>query len=349
MNDSTTPSTHGAASRRLLIGVSITLGLVILAPVMLSSQDLYSWGRDGLGLAPGWAAFVPVALDAAAAACIGMTIVSSFRRERPGVFELLVWVFAGTSAYAQYTHGLTIRDTAPAAFWAFPMFSLLGPVLLHVTLARVRTWARKDVGEQLDGAAGFGMRWLPGVAFRETLAAWAASRREGISDAARAIAYVRETAALRGLDGPDALRYAFRALDSYNVHAAETWLQARHRSVTQADIDTAQAGRPRPIAAPVSPAPAGAHVDPTEMHRRALAACRTGRERIAYAFSVIGSYDQAAAGKFLAGFDYSPARSELNAVARAATGGGESGQFRTVPAARLNGHAHHLALTGAES
>lgn len=332
------PST---SARRLLIGISTALGLVILAPVMLSSQDLYAWGRTGLGLDPGWAALVPVALDCAAIVCIGMTIAAAWRRERPGVFELLVWIFAGTSAYAQYTHGLTVRATAPAAYWAFPAFALLGPILLHVTLSRVRGWARKDAGEQLTGAAGFGARWLPGVAFRETLAAWAASRREGISDASRAVAYVRETAAIEGLTGPDALRYAFRAIDSYNVHAAETWLQARGRTVTQADIETALAGRPRPPAAPVSPAPVG--MTPAQMHREVLSSYTTNRDRIRYAFSVLGTTDQAPARAFLDEYGYTPPRSEFSTLAKLAGTLADSGAYPLVPTARINGHSPELA------
>src|SRR5262245_30315693 len=92
----------------VLQAVAVAVGLVILAPILLSSQDLYAWAnaRRGLNLPPQWALLVPVALDLAAAACIGMTIVAAWRRDRPGIFGLLVWVFAATSAYAQYSHGL---------------------------------------------------------------------------------------------------------------------------------------------------------------------------------------------------------------------------------------------------
>lgn len=350
--DSVKEAKAARAKQQLLGAISVALGLVILAPVLLSSQDLYAWGRTGLGLDRGWAVLVPIALDCAAVVCIGMTIVATWRRERPGIFELLVWVFAGTSAYAQYTHGIEVRATAPAAYWAFPAFALLGPVLLHVTLSRLRKWARTDANEQLAGAAGFGARWIPGVAFKETLSAWAASRREGISEAHRAIAYVRETTAIESLTGEAALRYAFRALDSYNVHAAEVWLQARGRVIDQADIDAAMAGRPRAIAAaPTSPAPAGSHLTPDEMHKAALAACSTNRQRIAYAYSVLGAYDQAAAGRLLAKFDYSASRSELSAVAKGSAQAGPgldaltagSGSYPTVPARQLNGYAHDLA------
>jgi hypothetical protein len=337
-----------AAMRRVLIAVSTAVGLVIVAPVLLSSQDLYSWGRTGLGLDQGWAVLVPASLDFAAVACIGMTIVAAWRREHPGVFELLVWTFAGASAYAQYTHGMTatVRATAPDAFWAFPMFAVLGPVLLHVTLSRVRKWAREDAGDW-----GW-KRWIPGVAFRESLRAWAAGQREGITSSSAQVAYVRSVAAIRSLSGADALRYAFRALGSYDVYPAQTWLEARHRVVTQADIDEATAGRPRsplpiPSAAPVSPAPAGILVSREDQWRASLDACRTKADRIRYAFAVAGNLDQAAAGAWLRSFGFDHSRAEINRIAQSMAPGAapwtqDTDGFPTVPATRINGHSHEL-------
>ncbi len=363
------------AGRKLLIGVSITLGLVILAPVLLSSTDLYGWGRTGLGLPRELAWLVPVALDCAAASCIGMTVLAAWRRERPGVFELLVWVFAGTSAWAQYHHGIApaVRATAPDAYWAYPAFALLGPVLLHVTLSRVRRWARQDTGQIMHGAAGFGSRWLPGVALRETLAAWAASRREGIDGAADSVAYVREVAALRGLAGADALRYAWQALGHRDPYPARVWLQARHVMVTQTDVDAALAAeavasvvvpsmpaRRQLAAAPVSPAPA-ALVPPTpraalvarpptaadlggdDYHRAQLAGLATSRDQVRYAFRVLGSTDVPAARAWLAALGIEVSKSNAHDVRRALLGA--SGEFPTVPApaalaGRVNGHQH---------
>lgn len=251
--------TLSPAARKLLTGVAVALGLVILAPILLSGQDLYQWAHStrGLNLAPGFAVLAPVALDVAAAACIGMVVLGAvWRRERPGVFGVLVWVFALTSAWAQYRHGMTERAAGRAqdAWWAFPALALLGPTLLECTLYRVRRWARQDAAELLSGAAGFGARWIPGVAARETLRAWAASRREGIATAAAAIAHVRERDALAELSPVDAVRYAYDALGSVDPYAARVWLQARGRIVDQAAIDAAT---------PAAELPAGpAELDP---------------------------------------------------------------------------------------
>lgn len=241
--DTDTPPRQSRATRRVLIGVSVALGFVILAPLALSGQDLYRWADSptGLNLDQPWPWFVPVALDLAAAACIGMTIVAVWRRERAGAFGLLVWVFALVSAYGQYRHGLAEKAAGRAQdlWWAMPAFAVLGPLLLEITLYKIRIWARKDAGEQHDAAAGFGRRWLPGVAFWETLQAWAASRREGIAKAADAIQFVRDRAAVRAMPPVEAVHYAFGATQSTDTHRARVWLTVRGVSVTKADLDEA--------------------------------------------------------------------------------------------------------------
>lgn len=366
------PPATPKATRRLLAGVSIALGLVILAPVMLSSQDLYAWGRTGLGLVSAWAWLVPVSLDCAAVVCIAMTVVSAWKRERPGVFELLVWVFAGTSAYAQYTHGLTVKATAPAAFWAFPALAILGPVLLHVTLSRLRKWARQDAGELQHGAAGFGASWIPGVAFRETAKAWAASRREGIAGAADARAYVREVAALKGSAKRDAVLYAWQALGHSEPYAARTWLQARHVLVGQVDLDQAAAhlaatapartlalpARQR-SAAPTSPAPAGlemasatdaasyvadgqsiaaAHAGDLTgrpYHLAQLAACPNKRAQVRYACSVLGTDKPEPVRTWLAEHSIEVSRDTIYQARNGSALTGETGAQQVIPARSL--------------
>lgn len=237
-------NTRPAFVRPIAIAIAAFLSLVVLAPVALSSQDLYRWANTtrGLNLEPGFAAIVPIALDVAAAVCIGMTVIGAvWRRERPGLFGILVWVFAGVSAYSQYKHGTDAKAAGLAqdAYWFFPIIAILGPLLLEVTLNRIRRWARQDAGEQQHGAAGFGSRWLPGVAFRETIKAWAASRREGITKWQDAVAYVREREALKGLTQVDAVRYAVDALRTNDLYSIRVWLQSRGVVVEQDAIDEA--------------------------------------------------------------------------------------------------------------
>jgi hypothetical protein len=316
------------AARRILVAVATALGLVILAPVALSTRDLYDWAASPTGLNLGsfdptgfWPLLPPVALDLAASSCIGMTIICAWRRERPGVFGLLVWVFALTSAYAQYNHGREQQAAGLAqdAWWAMPAFAILGPLLLEVTLHKLRRWARQESGEQHTGAAGFGIRWLPGVAFRETLSAWAASRREGIAKADDAIQFVRDRAHLKGMDPVEALHYAFGALGVVDPHTARVWLAARGAVVDQAAIDTATAGLPvAPVSAPPDDDRQGAGWTDRDTHAARLAAYPVTRDKIRYAYSVVKEYDPAKARAWLAEHGVTVSRQEAHQVARQA-------------------------------
>jgi hypothetical protein len=146
--DAKRPITRAAMTGRLilLIAASILLGIVILSPALLSSQDLLRWAGTGLGLDGAWRWLVFIALDAAAVACILMSIYASTRGEEPGAFGLGTWLFAGISAFANFQHGSTLRETFPDAWWFFPSMSVLGPFLLEITLKRIRRWVREAAG-----------------------------------------------------------------------------------------------------------------------------------------------------------------------------------------------------------
>src|SRR5260221_1593248 len=66
--------TMGKGRKALAIFIGIALTTVIVAPISLSSTDLVKWATDihGLGMTPalGWIVFV--ALDMAAATCVGI-------------------------------------------------------------------------------------------------------------------------------------------------------------------------------------------------------------------------------------------------------------------------------------
>jgi hypothetical protein len=144
--------------------------------------------------------------------------------ESGGSFHLLTWLFALGSAAANYRHGQTTPARDDQYF--FPAMSLAAPLLLEITLARVRRWVRIGAQTQLAPRPRFGLRWLPGVGFRETLHAWQAALREGIERPADAIAYVRESRALAGLEPADALRFAWQALGHTDPYRAWQWLVA---------------------------------------------------------------------------------------------------------------------------
>jgi len=230
--------------------VGTLLAVVIAAPIALSSQDLVRWAGDpaGLGLQGGWPWLAFVALDAAAATCVLMVTLAATRGESGGIFSMLVWLFAGGSAVANWRHCTTTPARDDGVFFA--AMSLAGPLLLEVALSRVRRWTRIDAHTQLAARPRFGRRWLPGVAFRETLAAWRVAIREDIPDPSAAVLRVRQTAALRAMTDTDALVWArvtlAQAGDPDGPIQVRDWLLARGRdipAITSKEERTAIAGR----------------------------------------------------------------------------------------------------------
>lgn len=268
--------------RRVMSAVAGFLGFVTIAPLIISGQDLYHWANrpTGLNLPAGFALLIPVVFDIAAASCIGMNIIGAvWRSERAGIFGLMTWVFAGASAFAQYRSGMSsLREgVALDAYWAFPLIAILGPMLLHLVLNKIRKWAKEDAGVIKRGAAGFGTRWIPGVAFRETLRSWAVSHREGIVQWEAAVTLVREQQALRQLatrDGgwfshkryvanPAVFAYAMDALPRSDAYTIRKWLAARGILVTgevPSKVEPIQqvVETPEPEVVEESPAPAEA-------------------------------------------------------------------------------------------
>ena len=172
--------------------IAIGLAFVIAAPFALSSQDLVDWASSptGLDLSIGWSLYVFVALDVAAAVCVLFVVYAAWRGESAGIFGLLVWAFAATSAFANYQHAQT--TAARDDNWFFPAMSLAGPFLLEATTRRIRRWVRSSAGRYEHPLPHFRMaRWLPGVAFRETTRALKLAITEGYSRPEDAIAAAR--------------------------------------------------------------------------------------------------------------------------------------------------------------
>jgi hypothetical protein len=212
--------------------VGVSLALVIVAPVTLSATHLIKWASSaaGLGLPGALAWLVFVALDLAAVTCIGMVVLCAMRGESGGAFDAATWAFALASAFANYT------GSTGAGQWFFPAMSLAGPTLLHMVLAKMKSWARIKAGTKLSARPRFGVRWVPGIAFRETARAWAAARRENIAKAADAIAFVREMDIVAGMTDTDAVRYAQAAARTTDPHELRQWLTSRGKNVAQAAL-----------------------------------------------------------------------------------------------------------------
>jgi uncharacterized protein DUF2637 len=342
------PMSKGRRALAIFIGIGLTT--VITAPIVLSSQDLIKWATspEGLGMdqALGW--IVILALDLAAATCVGMVTFSAWRGEGGGTFHLLTWMFALASAWANYRHGTSTPAKDDEYF--FPAMSLAGPLLLDITLARIKSWVRKEQKTQMSARPRFGARWIPGVAFRETAMAWAASRREDIAKPADAIAYVRESRAVKNMNEIDAIRYAWSALNTFDEYRARTWLTARGVNVSQNAIDDATAGRPRTPLAGVSdtgPIPAirsdRAELPPTTLpaipaptsgefaeDAAMLDALKSKRDKIRHAFAAIGEYDVSRAVEWLLDRGVSVDKSDAYSVRKTAQEADRAGTLRVV-------------------
>lgn len=224
--DGTVKQTRAArwGMRALITLVGLLLAVVVVVPLTLSSQDLVRWAHSpiGLGLESGWAILVFVALDAAAAACVGMSVYCAWRGETAGMFGILVWAFAVTSAFANYrfNQGGRARD----AVWFFPAMSIAGPLLLEIVIRRVRRWVQTSAGRYEHPLPHFRLaRWIPGIgAARETYGAWRTAILDGrISTPDLAVARFRQLC-------PDGRPRVVRAM---RVEAAQAALVARAEPV----------------------------------------------------------------------------------------------------------------------
>lgn len=175
----------------LLVVVSVLLAVVITAPIALSSGELVRWASSlmGLGLDGWWPWLVFIALDCAAFSCVLLSVYCAFRGKGAGVFGLLVWVFAGFSAFANYRHG--VEPGAPRdAWWFFPVMSILGPGLLEAVTHFVRHQIQTTTGKRAGTLPKFGLtRWLPIIgAPRDTFGARRTAQILGISTVDEAVA-----------------------------------------------------------------------------------------------------------------------------------------------------------------
>lgn len=190
----TGPATRSTLSRIaagvLLAVVGVLLAIVIVTPIALSSQDLIDWAAapTGLDLPRPLPALVFIALDAAAGVCVLLSVYCAWRGEPAGIFGVLVWCFALSSAFANYRHP-SIPGAAPDAIWFFPLMSVAGPALLEAVLGRFRRWFQTDSGRRARHRPSFGWRrWTPGLgSWRDTYGAYRTALLLGVETVDAAI------------------------------------------------------------------------------------------------------------------------------------------------------------------
>lgn len=176
MSPTSSLATAKRGVRILITIVGVALAFVIVAPVALSSQDLYDWAGSGLGLdEPMWQWAVFIALDACAVICIAIAVIASWISVPAPIHSFLVWLFAGASAFANYRQG-SHSNTAPDAVWFFPLMSLLGPLMLEACLQYLRKVLRRERAEAGEERLTLA-RWV--LAFWTTFRAWRLTKLDG--------------------------------------------------------------------------------------------------------------------------------------------------------------------------
>jgi hypothetical protein len=251
----------------LLTTVAVLLAVVIAAPIALSAQDLIEWAASptGLGLGDFWALIAFIALDAAAAVCVLLSVYCAWRGEPAGSFGLFVWVFALTSAFANYRHGS--RPGAPTdAWWFFPAMSVLGPALLEMVTRKVREWVQRGDNRRGRRMPHFGWRrWIPGIgSWRDTYGAYRTANLLGIETVDLAIAWYHWLCPTGSLRVAKAMRERGVAADRLPTGPTDrpgpetsTPIESGPGRPAAATVDRSTASRPT-VPAPREPRPTAA-------------------------------------------------------------------------------------------
>jgi len=197
----------------------LTAGL-FLAPLSLSAQDIMDWANKALGLKNAWPWIVFYALDASAIVSVLIAVYFAHKGRRPGVVQVLVWVVAAISAWAQYKHGLRTKEERPDAWWFFPTMAFMGPIMLEMVLSNYRKIQREKLGQVAKQLPKFGfLRWIPGIgSFIETYGAWRVARLMNLSSYDEAVDMYRTVCPKGGL----------KVLKAVRAHQDQKTAQQKH-------------------------------------------------------------------------------------------------------------------------
>ncbi|MGW6915462.1 DUF2637 domain-containing protein [Kitasatospora sp. NPDC054939] len=176
-------SLYGAASYTLLFccaGVAAAL----------SFHGLVGFGVQNLGLSGGWEYLVPFGLDGAAMFCSVLAVREASHGDAALGSRLLVWIFAGASAWFNWVHAPRGFGHAGAPQF-FAGMSLSAAVLFDRALKQTRRAALREQGLVPRPLPQIRIvRWLR--APRETYNAWSLMLLEGVRSLDEAVEEVRD-------------------------------------------------------------------------------------------------------------------------------------------------------------
>jgi hypothetical protein len=178
--------------KELLYGVASYTLLFVCAGVAaaLSFHGLVGFGRQNLGLANGWEYLVPFGLDGAAMFCSVLAVREASHGDAALGSRILVWTFAGASAWFNWVHAPR-GDMHAGAPQFFAGMSLSAAVLFDRALKQTRRAALREQGLVPRPLPQIRIvRWLR--APHETFNAWSLMLLEGVRTLDEAVEEVRE-------------------------------------------------------------------------------------------------------------------------------------------------------------
>ncbi|MBV6700682.1 DUF2637 domain-containing protein [Kitasatospora aureofaciens] len=156
----------------------------------LSFHGLVGFGVQNLNLSGGWEYLVPFGLDGAAMFCSVLAVREASHGDAALGSRLLVWLFAGASAWFNWVHAPRGFGHAGAPQF-FAGMSLSAAVLFDRALKQTRRAALREQGLVPRPLPQIRIvRWLR--APRETYAAWSLMLLEGVRSLDEAVDEVRE-------------------------------------------------------------------------------------------------------------------------------------------------------------
>ncbi|AEW97117.1 MULTISPECIES: DUF2637 domain-containing protein [Streptomycetaceae] len=156
----------------------------------LSFHGLVGFGRQNLGLGGGWEYLVPFGLDGAAMFCSVLAVREASHGDAALGSRLLVWTFAGASAWFNWVHAPRGFGHAGAPEF-FAGMSMSAAVLFDRALKQTRRAALREQGLVPRPLPQIRMvRWLR--APRETYRAWSLMLLENVRTLDEAVEEVRE-------------------------------------------------------------------------------------------------------------------------------------------------------------
>jgi hypothetical protein len=176
---------------RLYASASYTLLFCCAAvAAALSFHGLVGFGQENLGLSGGWEYLVPFGLDGAAMFCSVLAVREASHGDAALGSRLLVWLFAGASAWFNWVHAPRGGGHAGAPQF-FAGMSLSAAVLFDRALKQTRRAALREQGLVPRPLPQIRIvRWLR--APRETYGAWSLMLLEGVRSLDEAVEEVRE-------------------------------------------------------------------------------------------------------------------------------------------------------------